>query len=298
MGLPECGGTSIQRNDRRIPASRGRARGYEKKRRRATQGRRSRQGRIEAPEAHPRSALPSPGRRGPVLSTDCIAPLSASWQGGRVVPRHPSADSASRSGRPLYWRIRRPGSAAPITARAEGVRMSETEKILEALRTVRFPGLDRDIVSLGYVKDVREEAGRWIVSLEMSTTHPSAASEIEQRGQRPPCRPRDPPRASGEGAPAEPAGPAPALSPSLLSGHPDQDRRRERQGGRGEIDRRREPRPRAGPAGAAGRAARLRHLRPERAADDGDGEGAAARSGTRSSFPSPDTTSAPSRSAI
>ena len=57
--------------------------------------------------------------------------------------------------------------------------MSETERILEALRTVRFPGIDREIVSLGYVKDVQEESGRWIVSLEMSTTHPTAASEIE-----------------------------------------------------------------------------------------------------------------------
>ena len=57
--------------------------------------------------------------------------------------------------------------------------MNETERILEALRAVRFPGIDRDIVSLGYLKDVREESGRWIVSLEMSTTHPTAASEIE-----------------------------------------------------------------------------------------------------------------------
>ena len=58
--------------------------------------------------------------------------------------------------------------------------MSETDKVLEALRTVRFPGLDRDIVSLGYLKDLRQEAGRWIVALEVSTTHPTAASEIEQ----------------------------------------------------------------------------------------------------------------------
>jgi ATP-binding protein involved in chromosome partitioning len=57
--------------------------------------------------------------------------------------------------------------------------MSETERILEAMRTVFFPGIERDIVSLGYLKDVREESGRWVVSLEISTTHPTAASEIE-----------------------------------------------------------------------------------------------------------------------
>jgi ATP-binding protein involved in chromosome partitioning len=57
--------------------------------------------------------------------------------------------------------------------------MSEIERILETLRLVRFPGLDRDIVALGYVKDIREEAGRWIVALEMSTNHPTAAREIE-----------------------------------------------------------------------------------------------------------------------
>jgi ATP-binding protein involved in chromosome partitioning len=104
----------------------------------------------------------------------------------------------------------------PITAE-QGVRMSETEKILDALRTVRFPGLDRDIVSLGYVKDVRKEAGRWVVLLEISTTHPSAASEIESEAKN---------RLAALGFPHElrvkahrpnTQGPPPSFQPSLLS---------------------------------------------------------------------------------
>ncbi len=57
--------------------------------------------------------------------------------------------------------------------------MSQTDKILEVLRTVKFPGLDRDIVTLGYVKDVQEREGQVVVVIEMSTSHPTAASEIE-----------------------------------------------------------------------------------------------------------------------
>ena len=58
--------------------------------------------------------------------------------------------------------------------------MSQTDKILEALKGVHFPGLDRDIVSLGYVKDIQEADGRSIIMMEMSTNLPEAATKIEK----------------------------------------------------------------------------------------------------------------------
>jgi ATP-binding protein involved in chromosome partitioning len=58
--------------------------------------------------------------------------------------------------------------------------MTEADRILEALRGVRFPGIDRDIVALGYVKEVREEGGAKVVRIEMSTSLPEAGSAIER----------------------------------------------------------------------------------------------------------------------
>jgi ATP-binding protein involved in chromosome partitioning len=53
------------------------------------------------------------------------------------------------------------------------------QEIIQALKQVRFPGIDRDIVSLGYVKDIREEHGRSIIRLELSTNLDGAAETIE-----------------------------------------------------------------------------------------------------------------------
>ncbi|MBD3161283.1 MAG: P-loop NTPase [Candidatus Eisenbacteria bacterium] len=58
--------------------------------------------------------------------------------------------------------------------------MGLTEQAVEALRTVPFPGLGRDIVALGYVKDIQERDGRAVVSIEMSTKLPEAADRIRQ----------------------------------------------------------------------------------------------------------------------
>ncbi len=88
--------------------------------------------------------------------------------------------------------------------------MSQAERILEALRGVRFPGIDRDIVALGYVKDVREADGGAVVRIEMSTNQPEAGAaierdaraalgtldfpvEIEMRVRAPQARPETPP---------------------------------------------------------------------------------------------------------
>ncbi|MBM3285796.1 MAG: Mrp/NBP35 family ATP-binding protein [Candidatus Eisenbacteria bacterium] len=57
--------------------------------------------------------------------------------------------------------------------------MVEKERILDALREVRFPGLERDIVSLGYVRGIAKDGDRWRVALEIATNDPAAAGEIE-----------------------------------------------------------------------------------------------------------------------
>ncbi|HEY1250988.1 MAG TPA: Mrp/NBP35 family ATP-binding protein [Thermoanaerobaculia bacterium] len=52
------------------------------------------------------------------------------------------------------------------------------ERVLEALREVRFPGLSRDIVSFGFVKDVTVGGGNVALRLEIMTESEAAAREI------------------------------------------------------------------------------------------------------------------------
>jgi len=59
----------------------------------------------------------------------------------------------------------------------------ETDAILNALREVRFPGIDRDIVSLGYVKEVSDEGGTAVVTIEMSTSLPEAGADVEEKAR-------------------------------------------------------------------------------------------------------------------
>src|SRR6266705_4503229 len=54
------------------------------------------------------------------------------------------------------------------------------EKVLEVLRTIRFPGLSRDIVSFGFVKDVAIGGGNGAFRLEIITESPRAAEEIRR----------------------------------------------------------------------------------------------------------------------
>lgn len=54
------------------------------------------------------------------------------------------------------------------------------EKILEVLKTVRFPGLSRDIVSFGFVKDLAVGGGNVSFRLEVQTSSPRAAEEIQR----------------------------------------------------------------------------------------------------------------------
>ncbi len=54
------------------------------------------------------------------------------------------------------------------------------EKVLEVLKTVRFPGLSRDIVSFGFVKDLAIGGGNVSFRLEIMTESPRAAEEIRR----------------------------------------------------------------------------------------------------------------------
>jgi len=54
------------------------------------------------------------------------------------------------------------------------------EKVLEVLRTVKFPGLSRDIVSFGFVKDLSVGGGNVSFQLAITTESPRAAEEIQR----------------------------------------------------------------------------------------------------------------------
>jgi len=54
------------------------------------------------------------------------------------------------------------------------------EKVLEVLKSVRFPGLSRDIVSFGFVKDLTVGGGNVSFRLEVQTSSPRAAEEIQR----------------------------------------------------------------------------------------------------------------------
>lgn len=54
------------------------------------------------------------------------------------------------------------------------------ERVLEVLKTVRFPGLSRDIVSFGFVKDLAVGGGNVSFRLEIMTESPRAAEQIQR----------------------------------------------------------------------------------------------------------------------
>jgi ATP-binding protein involved in chromosome partitioning len=66
------------------------------------------------------------------------------------------------------------------TESAGGRTMSRKEAILAALAAVRFPGLEKSIAELGYIKSVNEETDPPEVLLEIATPHAEAAAQIER----------------------------------------------------------------------------------------------------------------------
>src|SRR5438105_15897640 len=56
--------------------------------------------------------------------------------------------------------------------------MPTQEQILEALKSVKFPGLSRDIVSFGFVKDVKVDSGDVAFTVQFQTENPNAGQQI------------------------------------------------------------------------------------------------------------------------
>src|SRR5437016_5095220 len=56
--------------------------------------------------------------------------------------------------------------------------MPTQEQILEALKSVKFPGLSRDIVSFGFVKDVKIDGGEVAFTVHFQTENPNAGQQI------------------------------------------------------------------------------------------------------------------------
>ncbi|MGH9440960.1 MAG: Mrp/NBP35 family ATP-binding protein [Thermoanaerobaculia bacterium] len=56
----------------------------------------------------------------------------------------------------------------------------DEKQVLEALKTVKFPGLSRDIVSFGFVKDLNIGGGNVSFRLEIATESPRVAEEIQR----------------------------------------------------------------------------------------------------------------------
>ena len=56
----------------------------------------------------------------------------------------------------------------------------DEKQVLDALRTVKFPGLSRDIVSFGFVKDLAVGGGNVSLRLEITTESPRVAEEIKR----------------------------------------------------------------------------------------------------------------------
>ena len=54
--------------------------------------------------------------------------------------------------------------------------MPTPEQVLEALKTVKFPGLSRDIVSFGFVRDVEVSGGRVAFTVHFQTENPTVGA--------------------------------------------------------------------------------------------------------------------------
>src|SRR5260370_14212656 len=61
--------------------------------------------------------------------------------------------------------------------------MPTPPQVLDALKKVRFPGLSRDIVSFGFVQDVRVEGGRVSFALRFQTENPGVAQQISREAE-------------------------------------------------------------------------------------------------------------------
>src|SRR5256885_16449857 len=75
--------------------------------------------------------------------------------------------------------MRRSRSSRPRTSASNRrKRMPSSEEVLEALKKVRFPGLSRDIVSFGFIHDLRVDGGQVIFTVRFQTENPAVGQQI------------------------------------------------------------------------------------------------------------------------
>jgi ATP-binding protein involved in chromosome partitioning len=58
--------------------------------------------------------------------------------------------------------------------------MLNQETILNALKSVKYPGFSRDIVSFGLIKDLQVDGGTVRVRLQLTSPNPDAAAQLKQ----------------------------------------------------------------------------------------------------------------------
>ena len=61
--------------------------------------------------------------------------------------------------------------------------MATQEQVLEALKTVKFPGLSRDIVSFGFVRDVAVSGGRVSFTIQFQTENPTVGATLKRNAE-------------------------------------------------------------------------------------------------------------------
>ena len=62
--------------------------------------------------------------------------------------------------------------------------MVTEDDIKNALRTVKYPGYSRDIVSFGLVKHVAVNQGAVLVNIQLTTSHSETAQRIQTESER------------------------------------------------------------------------------------------------------------------
>lgn len=58
--------------------------------------------------------------------------------------------------------------------------MADRDAVIDVLRKVKFPGMDRDIVSLGYVKAVQPQDGAFQILVEITSNQPHVSTAVER----------------------------------------------------------------------------------------------------------------------
>ena len=61
--------------------------------------------------------------------------------------------------------------------------MLTEDDIKNALKSVKYPGYSRDIVSFGLVKNVATQNGAVSVSMQLTAANPEAAQQIKRQGE-------------------------------------------------------------------------------------------------------------------